>query len=195
MLFQQMDIFDRFLNDAQIVIVGAVFVRFVEVYPDERVDLFLLYLDLVREGLRHEEHDPLLDLAEGTVVRDLAERVDDGDIEVGFFLDLSDGGLLFGLALLDMTLGETVVSAVVVFYKQGQVACLGAFVDDDRAAALLIQTADGCELRVSKNREALFDIGLIVDFALGSNDQLLSRALELRDSDHNAEDIVPDGLL
>ena len=116
--FQFSDILARFANDAQVVVVGTAVVRFVQIDPDIGIDLLLLDMYLVAHGLRHEEYDAFADLTEGTVVGDLAERGDDRDIEPCFLLDLTDGGLFLGLALLYMTLGEAVVAAVVVADEQ-----------------------------------------------------------------------------
>ena len=136
--FHQVDGQLRLFDDPQIVVIGAELARLLEVDPDVAVDLLLLNFDIIGKSAREEEYHTLADFAERAVLADLAEAGGDGDVESRFFLDFADSGLLFGLAVLDVTFGEAPVPAVVVLDEQdlGVLTCL---VEDDAAAGFFVR--------------------------------------------------------
>ena len=176
----------RLFDDPQIVVIGAELARLLEVDPDVAVDLLLLNFDVIGKSAREEEYHTLADFAERAVLADLAEAGGDGDVESRFFLDFADSGLLFGLAVLDVTFWEAPVPAVVVLDEQdlGVLTCL---VEDDAAAGFFVQAADGFELDISQLGKAFAQLGLIEHLAVGGHDRTFAvESLKFGNSDDYA---------
>ncbi len=128
---RQLSLFDY----AKVVVVGAELARLLQIDPDVAVDLLLLNLHVVGEGSREEEYNALAYLAEGTVLADFAEALNESNVQSRFLLDLADSGLLFGLTLLDVTLREAPVPAVIVLDEEN-LCVLPRLVEDYAAAGI-----------------------------------------------------------
>ena len=165
---RQLSLFDY----AKVVVVGAELARLLQIDPDVAVDLLLLNLHVVGEGSREEEYNALAYLAEGTVLADFAEALNESNVQSRFLLDLADSGLLFGLTLLDVTLREAPVPAVIVLDEEN-LCVLPRLVENYAAAGFLVQTAYRLELYVSQPREDLSQLGLIENLAVGRYDPSL----------------------
>ena len=136
-----------FLNNPQIIIIGAHFSCLLQINPNITVNFLLLNFDIICKCLCKEKDNPFANFTERTVFADFTKALFNHDIKTCFLFNFTDCCLMFVFTVFNMSLRKAPISAVAVLYKQN-FRVLSAFVEDNRTARLFVKAHNAFQLNI-----------------------------------------------